>query len=763
MVITDQENEEVYVAYNILKMRQILIISFIFLIFSCNNQNDVLITNFETAEYTKWEVIGEAFGKAPVLNFSEKQNKDSIVGGEGHYYVNSSFYGGDAATGKLISPVFIINRKYLNLLIGGGNHPRKTCVNVIVGDSIIASVTGHNEDNLREEVINLSEFKGKKGKIEIVDDFTGKWGRIYVDNIVLTNSPYFEDKELNFIIDKKYLVFPIKETGKWRRVKINIGGAYFDDADISISDTVIPDFYTFIDLNNYQGKQLKISLNKLTNDQLPSLANIKLVDEVPGFDSLYKESLRPQFHFTTKRGWLSDPNGSIYYNGIYHMYYQHNPYGWYFGYNIGWGHATSKDLIHWTEHNEVIRPAKYNDHAWSGSAAIDFNNTSGFQTGKIPPIVATYTSTKSGECIAYSNDGGMTFKQYEGNPVLTGVVANRDPSIMWYEPGKHWVMTRHLVGEYIGFYTSDDLKSWNLRSKIGVFHSFPEIFELPVEGKKGIKKWVIHDMFGLYKIGDFDGEIFKSDVKDGLQYNFGSAFLSAQTINNYPDKKRVSFAFSYNGVAPGMPFNNSMLFPVELRLKETSKGIRLCPKPIDAIFSLHDKAIIAENKSIKEINEMLEAGGNLGDLLHIKLKLKNVQGKFMLLVNGATITIDANKDTLYCKGNLKPPVKPIARTAIDVNGEVKGPVNTNGMVELEVLLDKITLEIFANDGELYMPIGLYFHPDFKAGLVGKPYIKTGTMPFMDVYKRGIKIIYDDENTKIIDFEVYTMKSIWNKN
>src|SRR5690606_17933441 len=115
-------------------------------------------------------------------------------------------------------------------------------------------------------------------------------------------------------------------------------------------------------------------------------------------------------------------------------------------------------------------------------------NTAGFQKGDNPPIVAFYTSTQRGECIAYSNDGGMTFEQYEGNPILTGVVANRDPSVMWYEPGKHWVMTRHLAGEYIGFYTSDDLKNWELQSKIGEFHSFPEIFELPVEGKDGIRK-----------------------------------------------------------------------------------------------------------------------------------------------------------------------------------------------------------------------------------------------------------------------------------
>lgn len=310
----------------------------------------------------------------------------------------------------------------------------------------------------------------------------------------------------------------------------------------------------------------------------------------------------------------------------------------------------------------------------------------------------------------------------------------------------------------MGFYSSPDLKNWTFESKEGFFHSCPEAYELPVIGLDGVKKWVIHDMFGLYKIGEFDGKKYTSDVEERIQYNFGSAYVAGQAYNDHPENKVVLMAFSYNGVCPDMPFNNCMLFPVELRLKNTQAGIRLCPKPIDAVTKLHDRSIRMKNKSISKINNILASKGDLGDALHLTIRLENVKDKFTLQLNGATITIE--RDSLFCKGNLKTPVQPIVRTAIDRNGCVKGPLNTNGEVELELLLDKTTLEIFGNDGELYMPVGLYFHPNFGAGLFGQPHEETKILPFMDPGKRGIKLSSADDDVKVKSIEVHTMKSIW---
>jgi fructan beta-fructosidase len=588
--------------------------------------------------------------------------------------------------------------------------------------------------------------------------------------MVLGNDPAYEVQNINhtpqaevylkFTITKKYLLFPVRENDKNVRVNVKIGGAYHDDFDISLSDSTTPEFYVFIDLGNHQDKKLEVHITNLRDEQTHSLDKINLSDNIPGFEILYRESLRPGFHFSAQRGVLGDPNGLVYHDGLYHMYFQHNPYGRYFK-NTGWGHATSKDLIHWTQHNEAIRPASYKDDAWSGSAVVDHNNTSGFQSGDAPPIVAAYTSSRRGECIAYSNDGGMTFTPYENNPVLGGATAHRDPKIFWYAPGDHWVMARNYTyekKEYIGFYSSTDLKHWTFESKEGYFHSCPEAYELPVIGMDGVTKWVIHDMFGLYKIGDFDGKRFVSDVEDRIQYNYGSAYVAGQTFSNHPENKVVLMAFSYNGVNPGMPFNNCMLFPVELRLKKTPAGIRLCPKPIEAISKLHDKGFEFRDKTASEINDLLESAGDPGDALHLQLTLDNVSEKFTLEIHGITIIIQ--EDSLFCKGNLEPPVKSIVRTAIDRNGFVKGPLNTKGRVELELLLDKTTLEIFGNDGALYMPVGLYFYPNFMAGLFGKPHDQTTIVPFGDPAQRGIRISSEGGNIKIKSMNLYTLKSAW---
>ncbi len=569
------------------------------------------------------------------------------------------------------------------------------------------------------------------------------------------------DKYLSFVIKKRFLILPVEEDSQLQRVNIKIDGKYFVDFDMALCEKEEPDYFVFIDLKKYRDQELEVFVPKMIFKKIIGLRKVRQVDTIPGFDSLYQEALRPKFHFSTKRGVIGDPNGLVYHDGLYHLYHQHNPFGNTF-HNMHWGHATSKDLIHWTQHDEAIRPASYRDNAWSGSAVVDHLNSSGFQSTDKPPIVAAYTSSRRGECIVYSNDGGMSFSSYLGNPVLGGATANRDPKIFWYEPGKHWVMARNYTfekKEYIGFYSSSDLKNWTLESKEGFFHSCPEAYELPVIGMEGVNKWVIHDMFGNYKIGSFDGKKFTSEVKEKIIYNHGSAYVAGQNFNNHPDNQVVLMAFSYNGACPGMPFNNCMLFPVELRLKMTSFGIRMCPKPIEAINTLHDQSFEYRNKSIPFLNKLLKKNGNLGNVLHIKMKMGPVSKKFTMELNGATITIE--RDSLFCKGNMDIPVKPIMRTAIDHNGVVKGPLSTNEGVELELLLDKTTLEIFGNDGALYMPVGLYIYPDFMGGLFGKSYGKTDILPFMDPDKRGITLFSEDESLNIEILEIHTMKSIWN--
>jgi fructan beta-fructosidase len=688
--------------------------------------------------------------------------------------VNSSFSKGDKGIGKLTSHPFTVNRKYLNLKIGGGDHKDKTSLNLLKNGEVIVSLTGSGlpHDKLKgprsyllNESIDLTEYYGEEISIQIMDNHPGRWGVIYVDHIILSNKRANSDLLHTFTIDRPYLLFPVKRGSKEQRVVIDMDNEFFDAFNLQIPEEE-PDFYTFLDLTLHMGKRIEVHLPKLENQYIKSANAIRLADEVPGFDSLYQEKLRPGFHYTARRGWLSDPNGLVYHEGIYHMYYQHNPVGWYC-HNMHWGHAISKDLIHWEEQPIALYPHSDGDYCYSGSTVVDFNNTSGFQKGNKPPIVGAFTSPGRGECVIYSNDGGKTFTEYEGNPVLSPFPRVYDPGITWYEPGKHWVMASHMTGEYLAIHTSDDLKEWTYQSKVHGFHSCQHIY--PLAAPDGRQKWIINGMSGEYMIGDFDGKVFTPET-ELLQLNGGTSYVAAQSFNNAPNDRHVFFAFTYNGPIPDMPFNMCMLFPVEHKLKETKYGLRLCPKPIEEIENLHDESLRLENKTVEEINVALKRSAitNTGEI-HIKMKMKHVEDVFEMQINGAKIILDPKRDSLVCKGELKPPVGPFAnagtpwKVRLNSKGEAIAPLDMEkDIIELEILLDKTTIEIFGNGGALYMPVSFYFHPDLLAGVFGWPNKKYEPITFIDPDKRGIELRDSGQGVEVLSLELHSMKSMWDK-
>ena len=213
-----------------------------------------------------------------------------------------------------------------------------------------------------------------------------------------------------------------------------IDGKAVRQFDIELADKARPSFWSFLDLTAFQGKKATF---RISGASKAVADNIVQSDTIRMPKDLYAEPLRPQFHFSQKVGWNQDPNGLVYYDGEWHLYFQHNPYGWNNA-NSQWGHAVSKDLIHWEQLPIAIYNKKRGDLAFSGHAIVDENNDGGWQTGKEKVIVASWTSNGRGQCTSYSNDRGRTFTEYEGNPVIPDPSA-RDPKILWYEPGKHWV------------------------------------------------------------------------------------------------------------------------------------------------------------------------------------------------------------------------------------------------------------------------------------------------------------------------------------
>jgi len=204
--------------------------------------------------------------------------------------------------------------------------------------------------------------------------------------------------------------------------------AYFagelTEFDIEL-DAEKPSFWAFSDLAGQAGKTLLVEVDELQPGGR-GLEALVQSDQLPDAEGMYRERLRPQFHFTSRRGWHNDPNGMVWQDGKYHLFYQHNPFGWNWG-NMHWGHAVSPDLVHWKELPTALYPRKYGDWAFSGSAIVDAANTGGFQKGGTPPLVAAYTSTGRGECIVFSNDGGLTWSEIPENPVVKH--AGRDPRL----------------------------------------------------------------------------------------------------------------------------------------------------------------------------------------------------------------------------------------------------------------------------------------------------------------------------------------------
>lgn len=648
-------------------------------------RDDLLVADFESETYGEWTVTGEAFGPGPAEGTLPGQMH--VSGYEGERLVNT-FFDGDDTIGTLTSPEFAIERSHINFLIGGGHHPGEACINLIVRGEVVRTATGPNDRPGGTEALDwsswdVSELIGETAVIEIVDRRQGGWGHINVDHIIQSDTQRSAGPaERGLAITHRYLHFPVKNGERQTRMRVSVGDEVVDEFTIELAAGE-PDFWVFLDVSDFIGETATIWVERLPSESA-GLSSITQSAEVPGSSELYEERYRPQFHFTSRRGWNNDPNGMVHYDGEWHLYYQHNPYGWAWG-NMHWGHAVSTDLVHWEELPIAIYPYEFGDWAFSGGAVVDWENSSGFQSGDEPPIVAFYTSTGRGECVAYSNDRGRTFIEYEGNPVVHH--QGRDPKVIWYEPGEHWVMAVYDEADQkqrIAFYSSNDLKEWTFTSAIDGYFECPEIYELPVDDDWENTRWVVYAADGAYAIGNFDGRTFTPEHEGKHRFNYGDCFYASQTFSDAPDDRRIQIAWGRTG-QPSMPFNQQMNFPVVLTLRTTDEGVRQFAEPVREIELLH-----AESHEFENLE--LSADGNPlseieADLFHIEADIEVGDASLIVLtVRGLSVVYDVEAQQLSCKGQ----VAPLALV--------------DGRLQLELLADRLSLEVFANHGRVYMPI-----------------------------------------------------------
>jgi fructan beta-fructosidase len=330
---------------------------------------------------------------------------------------------------------------------------------------------------------------------------------------------------------------------------------------------------------------------------------------------LYTEQYRPQFHFSPAANWCNDPNGLVYNNGLYHLFYQHNPFGNVWG-HMTWGHATSKDLIHWT-HLPIAIPEENGVMIFSGTCVVDKNNSSGFGKDGKPPMVAVYTghieNINQSQHIAYSLDDGLTWTKYANNPVLDLNKKDfRDPKIFWHETKKYWVMALMLPVEHVmQLYASKNLKEWTHLSDFGPIGDTsgvwecPDLTQVPVEGMPGKMKWLLQmsqNASMQYFVGEFDGEKFINENPTNKIYrpDYGPDYYAAITYNQLPSTVLPTAIgwvnnWNYANDIPTTPWKSAMSLPRNLSVKKINGEWILIQKPV-ALTALLRKKIFQFKK-----------------------------------------------------------------------------------------------------------------------------------------------------------------------
>ncbi len=474
--------------------------------------------------------------------------------------------------------------------------------------------------------------------------------------------------DLTITVSKRYLNIPVSQAADRAKMTFTADGKQTKEFVIRLAPEK-PDYWVFWDISKYTGKELKISYDGNSS----GLKDIYQDDKIAGQDSLYNEFNRPQIHFSSRRGWNNDPNGLVWFDGEYHLYYQHNPFEKFWE-NMHWGHAVSKDLVHWEELGIALEPDTLGT-MFSGSAIIDKNNTAGW--GK-DALVAFYTAAgkKMTQNVAYSTDRGRSFTKYEGNPILG---PDRDPKVFWYEPAKTWVMVLYN-DNYLIIYNSKDLKKWEEKSIVPGFYECPEFFELAVDGNPKNKKWVMYGASGTYMTGSFNGEKFTPEHGKYF-YSWGSQY-AAQTYNDVADGRRIQVGWGRIEHA-GMAFNQMMLFPCELTLRTTTEGIRLFCEPVKEIALLHEKSYSWNDLTTASANEKLKEVK--GDLFHLKMDAEIVHGLGL---------------ELFYKGN------PVVYYDGNFNRFNGAPYicDKPGIFRfsIEVILDRTSVEAYIGKGKLFI-------------------------------------------------------------
>ncbi|MFC0772391.1 glycoside hydrolase family 32 protein [Terrimonas alba] len=450
----------------------------------------------------------------------------------------------------------------------------------------------------------------------------------------------------------------------------------------------------------------------------------------------YNQVLRPQVHYTPITGQIADPTGLIRYKGKYHLFYMYDEWSKRRRDNKNWGHAISDDCIYW-EQLPPITNTIIDNRPGSGSGIIDWNNTLGLRTGADKTMAVFYTDYGRGVCLAFSTDAGKTWVRHKKNPVIPAKENRRDPNVFWFKPDQSW---RMVIYDFPGFsfYKSDNLLDWQFLSKLDGFFECPDMIEMPLDGNKQNKKWVLIDGNGSYYVGEFDGIRFKPI---GEKHSLGEETVlnTSGGRTNYYTKDiyaTQTWKQSYEGDGPFYqlafmminepPFHDriwsqQMIFPVELSLKTINGRIVLCRNPIDGIKQLRYDPHAWQNLAIKPGIKLMEE--IKGDVFEIIATIDLGKSKEIVFdIRGEKIIYNSSLQELSFMG-AKEKITP-----------------ANNQVKLRFIVDRNSIEIYANEGEVTFT--RLFYPDAS--------------------NMNLGLSASEGECQVLNLELYRLESIWLK-
>lgn len=555
---------------------------------------------------------------------------------------------------------------------------------------------------------------------------------------------------------KKYLLLPVQDNAPESKVCIVVDNRQQGVvANVRLARDQV-DYYIPFDLSAYEGKDISVDIQGMPESSL-CWEKMSLSDT---FDMTNREKFRPVYHHTPAYGWMNDPNGMFYKDGVYHLYFQHNPYGSTWG-NMTWGHSTTTDLVNWNYEGLAIKPDAWGA-VFSGSAVVDYDNTAGF--GK-NAVVAFYTSAKSSpwgdtqsQSMAYSLDNGKTFVKYAYNPIVTSSKRDfRDPKVFWYAPDKHWVMIL-AGGQEMDIYSSKNLKDWKYESSFGAKQGAhggvwecPDLVELPVEGAKE-KKWVLicninpGGPFGgnaaQYFVGTFDGKKFVNESPTQTKWmDWGKDHYATVTFSNAPGGRCIALGWmsnwQYQTVLPTLQYRGSNTIARDLTLYRQDGELLLRCTPSPEIEKARMQKVSVPSFKVSDSYDLASLLEGNDGAYEIDMTIKNSgASKIMFtLSNDKGEKVNMYYDIMRKQFVMDRSESGKVDFSVDFPAVTVAPVYDTDNIRLRLFVDRTSIEAFGEGGKFVMTNQVFpTEPYNKMSFVSVR--GNFTVKSMDVYKLG---------------------------